>query len=48
MKDFMDFYSGNYYADGILNAYMRVLDVYNELIIAEINNGDPEAGATKI
>ena len=32
MKDFIDFYYGDYYKEGILNGYIRLLDVYSEFV----------------
>lgn len=34
MKDFIDFYYGDYYKEGILNGYIRLLDVYSEFILS--------------
>ena len=48
MKDFLEFYEGMYFKEGILNAYIRVLDVYNELCIAEVNHKNPEIQLPKI
>lgn len=48
MRDFVDFYYGEYYREGLLNAYIRVLDVYNELAAAEGACDEPGAPRVKI
>eukprot|EP00343_Euplotes_focardii_P003091 CAMPEP_0205810400 /NCGR_PEP_ID=MMETSP0205-20121125/14579_1 /ASSEMBLY_ACC=CAM_ASM_000278 /TAXON_ID=36767 /ORGANISM="Euplotes focardii, Strain TN1" /LENGTH=196 /DNA_ID=CAMNT_0053088491 /DNA_START=270 /DNA_END=857 /DNA_ORIENTATION=- len=35
MRDFRDFYTGTYNGEGIVNSYLRLLDVYSELSIAK-------------
>ena len=35
MRDLTDFYQGNYSGEGILNAYLRLLDVYSDLSISK-------------
>jgi len=41
MKDFSDFNSGVYNGAGIMNAYLRVLDVYSELKISKKEYENP-------
>lgn len=42
MKDFREFYMGYYFQEGILNAYLRVLDVFNELKCAKLSTIEVE------
>lgn len=41
MRDFLDFYEGDYFGEGILNAYLRLLDVYSELSTAKQEHARP-------
>ena len=41
MIDFLNFYQGNYNGTGIVNAYLRLLDVYNELYMAKLEHSNP-------
>ena len=41
MKDLVDFYNGGENVEGVVNTYLRLLDVYNELLIRKLENAHP-------
>lgn len=45
MKDLISFYNGDYRKDGILNAYLRLMDVYTDLCT---ERNEHYSGKTKI
>lgn len=48
MRSLLDFYNNEYYDEGILNMYMRVLDVYNEFLHVQKQRANPNANIKKV